>query len=184
MKKVKREIRTVGIDDAPFEFSQNTTGLVGCVFRGSYRLIDVLSTQINVDGMDVTEKIAKMLINSKHQEQVRVILLDGITFGGMNIVDMDRLCEETEKPVLALTKDKPSKKKMFKALENTSEQKKRKRLVEKAGEINELNFNDKNIFYQSRGLNKEQVKDILKATTYSGTTPEPLRTAHLIAKNI
>ncbi len=184
MKSVKKEIRTIGIDDSPFEFSDKKTKIVGCVFRGSDRIVDVISSDITVDGFDSTVKIYNLIKESRHMEQIRVVMLDGITFGGLNIVDIDKIHNKLEKPVIAINRKKPSIKKIYRAVKKTDEGRKRKELIRKAGKVNKIGIKEGDIYYQSRGLKKEVIKNILEATTYSGLIPEPLRVAHLIAKNI
>ncbi len=184
MKKVKKEIRTIGIDDSPFKFSDKKTKIVGCVFRGRDRIVDVVSSNITVDGFDSTDKICELVKNSRHIEQIRVLMLDGITFGGLNVVDLDEIHERMGKPVIAVNRKKPSIKDICRAADNTDEGKKRKELIKKAGKVNNVHLKKGEIYYQSRGLKKEVIKDILENTTYSGLLPEPLRVAHLIAKNI
>ena len=96
MKKfrtIKREIRVLGVDDGPFTPHQGYAPVVGVVFRGGYWLDGVLSTKVKVDGFDATDKISSMIVESPHYRQVRVMMLDGVTFGGFNIVNIKELNE-------------------------------------------------------------------------------------------
>jgi len=65
--------------------------VVGVVFRGGYWLDGVMHTKILVDGFDATEKIGAMVTGSPHFKQLRVIMLNGITFAGFNMVDIQAL---------------------------------------------------------------------------------------------
>ena len=44
--------------------------------------------QLSKDGMDRTETISRAVKDSKFAHQLHLILLDGITFGGCNLVNL------------------------------------------------------------------------------------------------
>ena len=116
---VKSEIRILGVDDGFFvPHTQGTCDVIGVVYRGGYWLDGVMRTRIDIDGMDATEKIGNMIIGSSHYGQLRVIMLDGITFAGFNVVDMSRLLNITKLPVIAVTRDKPNFVDIRRALKN------------------------------------------------------------------
>ena len=46
---MKKEIRVLGIDDAPFEFDQKEVLVIGTFFRGGQSLDGVLSTYVQKD---------------------------------------------------------------------------------------------------------------------------------------
>ncbi|HJW97879.1 MAG TPA: DUF99 family protein, partial [Candidatus Bathyarchaeia archaeon] len=105
---IKPEIRVLGVDDGFFiPHSKGFAPVIGVVFRGGYWLDGVVSTKVEIDGFDATDKIASMIVNSAHYRQVRVVMLDGITFAGFNVVDLKKLGAETKLPVIAITRDKP-----------------------------------------------------------------------------
>ena len=105
---IKPEIRILGVDDGVFTPHKKTLALVvGVVFRGGYWLDGVMHTKVEVDGFDSTQKIVSMIVNSPHHKQLRVIMLDGITYAGFNIVNIRDLNEETNLPVIAMTRDEP-----------------------------------------------------------------------------
>lgn len=80
--------------------------LIGVVFRGGHWLDGVIRAKVGVDGLDAADKIVDMIKESIHYKQLRVIMLDGITYAGFNIVNIRRLFESTGLPVIALTKRK------------------------------------------------------------------------------
>jgi endonuclease V-like protein UPF0215 family len=116
---IKDEIRILGIDDAPFEkFKDKRTALIGAVFRGGNYLEGVLKKEIEVDGDDVTERIIEMVKGTRHKGHLRVLMLSGITFGGLNIVDVKKLNKETQLPVIIVTRKLPDLSGMKKAIKN------------------------------------------------------------------
>ena len=57
----KKEIRVIGIDDAPFnKFGKGNVLVVGVVFRGGMWLDGVLSTKVKVDGTNSTKKLINL----------------------------------------------------------------------------------------------------------------------------
>src|SRR3972149_9652412 len=92
VREVKPEIRILGIDDGVFKpHSKELVDVVGVVYRGGYWLDGFMHTRVQVDGMDATEKLAEMITKSPHYPQLRVILLNGVTLAGFNVVDLEEL---------------------------------------------------------------------------------------------
>ena len=184
---IKLEIRIVGIDDGIFvPHSKGFAPVIGVVFRGGYWLDGVMSTKIEVDGFDATEKIASMIKSSPHYKQLRVIMLDGITFAGFNVVDIKKLNAETKLPVIAVTRDKPNLEDIHKALKNLSSPKKRWKIVLNAGDIFKVNTGGKSerVYMEMCGILEEDARKILKLTSTRSSVPEALRVAHLVASGI
>ena len=112
--------------------------VVGVVFRGGYSIDGVMHTKIAIDGLDATEKFASMINTSPHRRQLRLVMLNGITFAGFNMVDIKKLYAATGLPVIALTHDKPDLDAIHEALKNLPNTEERWRLVVEAGEIHEV----------------------------------------------
>ena len=113
---VKPEIRIIAWDDCAFSFTQQSVRIVGAIFRGGSFLDGLLSARIEKDGLDATQKIADSILKSRHYEQLSVIMLDGITFAGFNMVDIKELYRKTKLPVIVLQRKKPDMKKFLSAL--------------------------------------------------------------------
>ena len=186
LKTIKPEIRIIGWDDAPFTFKDKYTLLLGVVCRGGIQIDGVVTTKIRVDGNDTTEKIAEAINNSSHKEQLRVIMLDGITFGGFNVVDIHKLNEKTGLPVIVVIRDKPDMKAIKKSLSKFHDSEKRWELIEKAGDVHRFEVKNKvltgrkTIYYQRCGINEYMSEKIINLTSVNSVVPEPVRAAHLI----
>jgi endonuclease V-like protein UPF0215 family len=160
--------------------------LVGVVFRGGYWLDGVMHTKVKVDGFDATGKIASMILGSPHYKQLRVIMLNGITFAGFNVADIKKLNAKTRLPVIAVTHEKPSFAEIRKALKNLSKSEERWKAMLNAGEIFEvrLKSGSEKVFMQISGVCEEDAKKILQLTSTRSNIPEALRVAHLIASGV
>jgi len=186
-RAIKPEIRVLGVDDGVFiPHSKGLVDVVGVVFRGGYWLDGVMRTEIEVDGLDATEKIATMIIESPHYKQLRVIMLSGITFAGFNVVDIKELCNKTSLPVIALTRDPPKMEEIKQALENLPEKEKRWKAILNAGEIIEVQTREgeEPIYMQIAGLERRDAEKIVRITSTRSNIPEPLRAAHIIASGL
>ena len=186
-RSVKREIRVLGVDDGVFVPQKRGKALiVGVVYRGGLWLDGVMHTEIEVDGLDATEKIASMIKSSPHYAQLRVIMLNGLTFAGFNVVDIKRLYGETGLPVIVVSREKPNLDEIKKALEKLPRKEKRWKMIENAGKLLEVNVRNtgSSIYVQLAGLNEKDARKIVRITSTRSNIPEPLRVAHLIASGI
>ncbi len=181
-KSVKREIRILGIDDAPFSRKQKKVLMVGVVYRGGNYLDGLLSFHIKRDGEDATKKLIQAVRKTRHKDQLQIIMLDGITFAGFNLVDIQKLRRKTKLPVIVVMRKRPEMKKFFLALKKLD--KRRISLVEKAGKIEKIKINKKNLYIQTAGISLKRTKKVLQITCIHSAIPEPLRVAHLIASGI
>lgn len=184
---IKPEIRVLGIDDGMFTpHIKGFVPVIGVVFRGGYWLDGVMHTQVEVDGFDATDKIASMISNSPHYKQLRVIMLDGITFAGFNVVDIGRLNVKTKLPVITVTREKPNFAEICGALKNLPKSKERWKAIINAGETVEVSTRNKNekVYAQFSGIFEGDAIKILKLTSTRSSIPEALRIAHLIASGI
>lgn len=184
---IKPEIRVLGVDDGVF--TPHVKGLVpvvGVVFRGGYWLDGVMHTKIEIDGFDATEKIASMIINSPHHKQLRVIMLNGITFAGFNVVNIKELSKEVKLPVIAVTREQPNFTEIREALKNLPESEERWKAIQSAEKMFEVSTRSENekVYMQTSGILEEDARKILQLTSTRSSVPEALRVSHLIASGI
>jgi endonuclease V-like protein UPF0215 family len=177
---MKKEIRILGIDDAPFDkFKDKNVLVVGTVFRGGSWLDGVLSTKVKVDGNNSTKKLIEMINKCKFKPQIQCVILDGIAFGGFNIVDVEELNKKTKIPVIIVIRGTPDFKKIKSTLKKLRKGRKYK-LIEKAGEVHKVG----KIYIQINGISLDDAKKILKISCTRSLLPEPIRAAHIIAAGI
>jgi len=177
---VKKEIRVIGIDDAPFnKFKDKKILVIGVVMRGGSWIDGILSTKVAVDGNDATKKLAMMVNQSKFKPQLQCIFLDGIAVGGFNIIDVKELNKKTSLPVVIIIRRMPDIENIKKTLIKIKKQQKIK-LIEKAGNVVKID----DIYVQLTGIDSDDAKKILKIVCTRSLIPEPIRLAHLIASGV
>ena len=187
IRRVKPEIRVLGVDDGVFvPHSKGVATVVGVVYRGGYWLDGVMRTEVEIDGMDATEKIASMITTSPHYGQLRVVMLNGVTFAGFNMVDIKKLFERVRLPVITVTREKPDFDDIRRALRNLPEYENRLEAMENAGKLIEVHTRDAEqvVYVQIVGISEKDAEKILKSTSTRSSIPEALRVAHIIASGL
>jgi endonuclease V-like protein UPF0215 family len=180
--KIKPEIRILGIDDG--SLVDDNVLVVGVVFRGGFWIDGVLSTHIERDGLDATEKIIEMVNKTKHKD-LGVIMFDGVTFGGFNTIDIKKIHEKTALPCIIVIRKMPDMLSIKNALKYLKNPEKREKMIENAGKIYKIELkDDKVLYYQFSGMEKEDAEKLIKITAIHSSLPEPVRVAHMIATGI
>jgi uncharacterized protein len=182
---IKQEIRVLGVDDG--KFKPHTKGMVlvvGVVFRGGVSIDGVMHTEVAIDGLDATEKLTAMINGSPHRRQLRLIMLNGVTLAGFNLVDLPKLYATSGLPVIALTQVKPDLDDIHSALTHLPDSELRWRIIQNAGEIHEVTNRGSKLYMGLAGIGLSEALIVLDSTTVRGSLPEPLRVAHLIASGV
>jgi endonuclease V-like protein UPF0215 family len=134
--------------------------------------------------------MAEAINKSSHKEQLRVIMLDGITFGGFNIVDIKKLNEKTGLPVIVVIREEPDMKAIRKSLSRFDDSERRWSLIKKAGSIRRFEVRNKvlegrkTIYYQKAGIDGYSSERIINLTAVNSVVPEPVRMAHIICSGV
>jgi len=183
---LKSEIRILGFDDGAFApKTKSLVPVIGVIFRGGKFLDGAVRIDVEVDGMDGTDKIVKLINNTRHKQQLKVIMFDGITLAGFNVVDIKKINDKTNLPVIVINRKMPDLKKVESALRNFKDFNLRWQAILNAGEIKSCVIKDfKKVYYQSIGIDDDKTREIIKLSTTHSYIPEPLRVAHLIAEAV
>ena len=187
---LKHESRIIGFDDGPF--TPHDTGapvpVIGVVMRGGQYVEAVLKSEVTVDGRDANDALEGMLLNSRYLIQLKGVLLDGISLGGFNVVDIYRLSDKIGIPVVSVTRDEPDLNSMLEALrKHFPDGEERAEIIQKGELVRfplKTDREDMHLYGKYAGTDYEGALDILNLTTIRGAMPEPIRLAHLIAAAI
>jgi endonuclease V-like protein UPF0215 family len=171
----------IGFDDAPFERThRGDVLLVGSVYAGA-RLEGVLSGKVRRDGRNATRTIVSLVSRSRFRRHTQAILLQGIAFGGFNVVDLSALHAALGIPVVVVARKQPDFNSIRRALLYRVPGGRRKwALIEKLGPMEPV----AGVYVQRAGLSLEGTGELIRRFAIHGALPEPLRTAHLVAGGI
>lgn len=172
----KKQIRAIGFDDAPFIRHQIAKVNISGVICTNTRFEGMVWGAVEVDGNDATRTICQLLIGKKFLPQLHLVLLDGIGFGGFNLVDLSLLTQTLQLPCVAMMRRLPNLEKMKQAMSRLPNYQQRLELLQKAGEIHDYSP----FFFQVCGEQPDIIAQALAQITDRGKVPEVLRLAHLI----
>lgn len=180
------EFRLFGIEDGSFDAfnrGESTYALLCGVLTQGDRIIDVRKAEIEVDGLDATEKLLKML----EGVDVDAVVLGGITFAGFNVIDPRIIHEETGLPVIVYSGVEPDNEAMLGALQkHFSDWMKRWEIVKNLGPIHRASTlkGEPDVFFEAVGCDAGWAEEVLKASAVVSRIPEPVRAAGLIARGL
>lgn len=168
-------------DDAPFDRAhRGDVPVVGTIFSG-LRLDGVLWTKVRRDGRSATRALIRVLQESRFLPQVQVVMLQGITLAGFNVVDIHRLHRELDRPVLVVARRAPDLSAIREALLSRVPGGRRKwKLIEAAGPMEKVG----RVHVQRVGLDRSQAERLVGDFAVYSDVPEPLRTAHIVASSL
>jgi endonuclease V-like protein UPF0215 family len=178
---VRRISHVIGFDDAPFPRSHRGNVLViGAVYAG-LRLEGVLSGKVRRDGTNSTHTVIRLVLQSRFARHMQAILLQGITFAGFNVIDLQALFATLGIPIIVVSRKQPDLAAIKRALlERVPGGKKKWALIEQAGLMESV----AGVFIQHRGISLLDTERLIKRLAVHSALPEPLRTAHLIAGGV
>lgn len=174
--RLNRVIRVIGFDDAPFLRNAGKPVAISGVVCAGTRFEGMVWGQIEPDGWDATEVILTLLLGRKFLPQLHIVLLDGIAFGGFNVIDLPRLSEQLQLPCVAVMRRMPNLVTIEQAIYRLPHPERRLQLLQRAGTI----YAYPPFFFQVCGACPQLTFSVLQRLTDCGKVPEALRLAHLI----
>lgn len=180
LMRLKRTIRAIGFDDAPFtRWASEPVAVAGVVCAGT-RFEGMVWTHVQPNGWDATATLTETLLRSKFLPQVHVVLLDGISLGGFNVIDLPLLAKQLERPCVSVMRRLPKLDAIAYALRRLPEPERRLEILQRAGSIHGY----PPFYFQVNGAEPEVIAEVLKQLTDRGHVPEALRLAHLITSAV
>ncbi len=174
----RRFTNLVAFDDGPFP--RHHTGrvpVVGTVYA-DLRLDGVLVGAVDKDGADAADALTQMIVASRFDAHIRLVMLQGIALGGFNVVDVFELQRRLKRPILVVSRRQPDLGGIRAALRaHVPAGDAKWRIIERLGPMEPAGP----VFIQRVGIEREAALETLKHFAVHGHLPEPLRSAHLIA---
>lgn len=182
MTNFKPNTPILGFDDSGFQlFNPNwqVIPVYGVISKGQDLIEGILYTEIKKDSMKSTDIILKMIKESKHYQHLRIIMHMGLTIGGFGVLDIEKLYNGLDIPIIVVLKKLPNydkiKEVLFDNFEDGEERWRLLNILDKPQKIPKIP-----IYLQYKGIDFEKATDIVKNSTKVGHIPEPLRISDMI----
>jgi uncharacterized protein len=177
----KPHLRLVGVDDGQFQRGDRRAPLVAVVISTPLDVEAVAVGDVEVDGRDATDRIVDLVGSVPQFDGARAVLLDGIAYGGFNLVDLSALSRRLDRPVIALTRRTPDFARIESALRRyfRSDFRRRWGLVRRH-RLFRVATEGAPVWAAAAGCTATVARRVLQRATVHGYWPEPLRLAHLI----
>ncbi|MEM1586245.1 MAG: DUF99 family protein [Candidatus Bathyarchaeia archaeon] len=180
----KRAFRALGVSESFIKGLSEKSILAGVVLR-SDRIIDGFTfSRATVGGMDATDSIINMY-RALGRDDINILMLNGCVISWYNVVDLQRVHEETGLPLICVTyEESPGLEKYFMEL-FPEDYEKRVEIYRKNGLRTQVRLHTGfDVYIRFYGMKLEEAKGILDKFTLHGAVPEPLRIARLLARGI
>lgn len=144
----------------------------------------VTFSTVKVGGMDATERMLEMLRNLDRND-INLLLLNGCVISWYNVIDLNRLTEETGLPLICVTyEESDGLEKYFEEL-FPEDKEERIKIYHSNGPRTLLKLHTGyKVYIRFLKMTTDEARVILKKFTSHGAIPEPLRVARLLAKAI
>jgi uncharacterized protein len=171
----------IGLDDGAFTRRQRRAPLVAVAMSLPDLVEGIELDWVTVDGNDATSTASALLRRSPFLAGARAILVDGIAVAGFNLLDLDALSRETERPVVSVTSRAPDLPKIRSALRTyfPTEFRRRWGLV-RASRLFPVSVGGRALWASASGCRRDEARALVLRSIGRGRVPEPLRLAHLI----
>ncbi|MHA1506204.1 MAG: endonuclease dU [Candidatus Asgardarchaeia archaeon] len=180
----KTGLRCLGIAESFIKGISKKSILVGVVMRGDFKIDGFNIKTIEVGGMDATENIISM-VREFDRKDISAIMLNGCVISWFNIIDLNRVYEETEIPLLCISYNPSNGIEKYLREYFPKDWKERIEVCRRNGErrrvILKTGFP---IYLHNLGINLHNAKILLNRFTVFGKIPEPIRVSKLIARTI
>ena len=112
---------------APFKKNGTEALIIGIIGR-DYNVEGIISFRVKVDGDDATKALIKAVRSTRFLDQIKLIALNGITVGGLNVIDINDVSKELGIPIIGITRKRPRIKLLMAA---SRDSKKKVKILEK-----------------------------------------------------
>ena len=111
-------------------------------------------------------------------------MIDGVSLGGFNIININKLYEHTKLPIVTVTRDEPNFDKIKQALQKNFKDWKERWTILTYGNIYTVKTKHNPIYVKCAGIEIKKAEEIISISTIRGVVPEPIRVAHVIASGV
>jgi uncharacterized protein len=176
----KRALRVLGMAES-FVRSCSVSTIAGVVMRADLRVDGLAYAHATVGGDDGTEAVLS-LWRQLNRSDVNALILSGVALSWFNIIDLERIFNETQRPLVCLTyEESPGLENCI--IEHFPCPDEKLRLYRKLGERQNVRLKTGHeVFVRVWGAAPDEARILLNKFTRDGRVPEPVRFARLAAR--
>ncbi len=179
----KKGLRGLAIAES-FTQSSKKSVLAGVVMRRDFVIDGFVVGNATLEGDDATDAILSMY-KKLNRPDISYLLISGIIISMYNIVDLKRISQDLDIPVIGVTYQESE------GIEDAIKHHFPDSYESKLKEYNELKDREKitlhtsyDVYVRKEGCIISDVQQLLDDLTLQGSFPEPLRVAQLLAKTL
>lgn len=177
---MKPGARALGIAES---YRGETSTLAGSVVRASRVVDGLVFGSCTVGGSDATAAVRGM-VDRLDREDVRYCFVAGIAPAWFNVLDLRRIHQAIDVPVLSVTFEESTglEDAIREAFDDEERVRRRLATYRDQPQRRRLSVDDETVFVRSIGIDDAEADDVVRAFTPEGGRPEPLRVARLAAR--
>jgi uncharacterized protein len=179
----KKGLRGLAIAESFTQNSKNSI-LAGIVMRRDFVIDGFVFGKATLEGDDATKEILSMY-EKLNRPDISYLLISGIIIAMYNIVDLKKISETLNLPVIGVTYQES------KGIEDAIKHHFPDSFESKLKEYNELGAREEiildtsyKVYIRKEGCTLSDVTHLLNELTLQGSFPEPLRVAQILAKTL
>jgi len=176
----KPALRALGIAES-FRRGDPSSILAGIVMRADLRVDGMAYAHATVGGDDATEAV-KRIYSQLGRSDINVLMLNGAALSWFNIIDLQEVWQETERPLFCISYEESSGlEKYIREYFSSPDEKIRRyhRLGERQPIILKTGYQ---VYLRVFGASIDEARVLINKFTRDGSVPEPLRLAGLAAR--
>ena len=179
---MKAGARALGVAES---YQAETSRFAGAVVRASRVADGFVFSTATVGGSDATGTVCAM-VDRLDREDIRYLLVTGIAPAWFNVLDLRRIHDHTDLPVISVTfESSPGLVGAIReAFDDPDVVQDRLATYRAQPERRSVSVNDETVYVRSVGLDDSAAADVVRAFTPEGGRPEPLRVARLAARGL
>lgn len=139
----------------------------------------ILTGRIEVDGVDSIDAVISFL-NSGYGKAANIVLTNGVTFGGFNILDPAELYTRSKVPVVSVTRKEPDLVSMISAIEQHGGAMAKINLLKKLDPRRLLLPGGGFLYSNIAGIEAAEAEKVVGRSIFRGKIPEAIRIAHMV----
>jgi endonuclease V-like protein UPF0215 family len=179
---VKAGVRALGVAES---YTGERSTLAGAVVRASRVVDGFVFGHCTVGGSDATAAVTTM-VDRLARADVRYLLVAGIAPTWFNVLDVERIAEATDLPVVSVTfEESPGLADAIReAFDDEATVDDRLDTYRAQPDRRQVSVDDGTVYVRSVGIDADEAADVVREFTPEGGRPEPLRVARLAARAV